>query len=247
MFNIQGSEIIIILLLALVVLGPEKLPEAMRKVGKTVAELKKMSSGFQEEFKSVLDEPMREARATADLLKKSVDFTDGDLKSLGKRDKPKSGVMADAKVSDDAESASEKATPPAVPESGAEGDEGVDGHEQLGHDDESRTRPAGPAFHSAAPRATAADPVKVSAPFASWPPADSIDDTSDDIGVDTADETAGDRSLDSFVDPDSGSSDQPLSPPAADAAPVLPPPPAPATEIDLPAPTAASPDPTESS
>lgn len=244
MFNIQGSEIIIILLLALVVLGPEKLPEAMRKLGKTVAELKKMSSGFQEEFKSVLDEPMREARATADLLKKSVDFTDGDLKSLGKPDKPKSGVMADAKVSDDAESASEMATPPAGAASGEAGDGEVDGHEQLGHDDESRTRPAGPAFHSAAPRATAADPVKVSAPFASWPPADSIDD----ISVDTADETAGDRSLDSFGDPDSGSSDQPLSPPAAHAAPVLPPPLAPAAEIELPAPTgAASPDPTESS
>ena len=31
MFNLQGGEIVIIVLLALVVLGPEKLPDAMRK------------------------------------------------------------------------------------------------------------------------------------------------------------------------------------------------------------------------
>ena len=51
-FNLQGSEIVIVLLLALVVLGPEKLPDAMRKAGQFYAELKKMSSGFQSEFRS---------------------------------------------------------------------------------------------------------------------------------------------------------------------------------------------------
>ena len=58
MFNLQGSELIIILLLALVILGPEKLPDAMRKAGQFYAELKKMSSGFQSEFKSVVEEPL---------------------------------------------------------------------------------------------------------------------------------------------------------------------------------------------
>ena len=41
----------------------------------TYAELKKMGTGFQQEFKSAIDEPMREMRETADLLKKSVDFS----------------------------------------------------------------------------------------------------------------------------------------------------------------------------
>ena len=75
MFNLSGSEIVVILLLALVVLGPEKLPDAMRKFGKTYAEFKKMATGFQQEFKSAIDEPMREMRETADLLKKSADFS----------------------------------------------------------------------------------------------------------------------------------------------------------------------------
>ena len=76
MFNLSGSEIIVILLLALVVLGPEKLPDALRRAGRTYAELKKMGNSFQAEVKSVLDEPMKEMRETADLLRKAADFTD---------------------------------------------------------------------------------------------------------------------------------------------------------------------------
>ena len=67
-FNLQGSEIIVILLLALVVLGPEKLPDAIRKFTQTYSELKKMGTGFQSELKSALDEPMREMRETADMV-----------------------------------------------------------------------------------------------------------------------------------------------------------------------------------
>jgi sec-independent protein translocase protein TatB len=78
----SGTEIVVILLLALVVLGPEKLPDAIRKFGKTYAELKKMGTGFQQEFKSAIDEPMREMRETADLLKKSADFAP-DFSSAG--------------------------------------------------------------------------------------------------------------------------------------------------------------------
>lgn len=73
MFNLQGSEIIVILLLALVVLGPDKLPDAIRKFTQTYSEFKKMSSGFQSELKSALDEPMREMRATANLMRDAVD------------------------------------------------------------------------------------------------------------------------------------------------------------------------------
>jgi sec-independent protein translocase protein TatB len=72
-FNLQGSEIIFILLLALVVLGPEKLPGAIKKATQTYNELRKMSSGFQSEFKSAIDEPMREMRATADLIMEQAD------------------------------------------------------------------------------------------------------------------------------------------------------------------------------
>jgi sec-independent protein translocase protein TatB len=76
MFNLSGSEIVIILLLALVVLGPEKLPDFLRRAGRTYAELKKLGNNFQSEMRSVLDEPMKEMRETADLLQKSTQLED---------------------------------------------------------------------------------------------------------------------------------------------------------------------------
>ena len=93
----------IILLLALVVLGPEKLPEAMRKLGKMYGELKRMSTGFQEEFRSAVDEPLREfrkavdepmneIRSTANALRDSADFRR--FEAGERTEKPKSGDMA---------------------------------------------------------------------------------------------------------------------------------------------------------
>jgi sec-independent protein translocase protein TatB len=78
-FNLSGSEIIVILLLALVILGPEKLPDAMRKAGKAYSELRKMANSFQSEVRSVIDEPMEELRGTADMLRDATDFS-GDTK-----------------------------------------------------------------------------------------------------------------------------------------------------------------------
>ena len=50
MGNLGGMEVIVILLVALVVLGPKKLPEAARQVGRALTELKRISSGFQREM-----------------------------------------------------------------------------------------------------------------------------------------------------------------------------------------------------
>lgn len=72
MFNLSGSEIVVILLLALVVLGPEKLPEAIRRFGRVYGELKRMSTGFQSELKNAFDEPMREIRETTQMAKDAV-------------------------------------------------------------------------------------------------------------------------------------------------------------------------------
>jgi sec-independent protein translocase protein TatB len=68
----SGSEIVVILLLALIVLGPEKLPEAIRKFGRVYSEIRKISNGFQSEFKNAFDEPMKELRETAQLTRDAV-------------------------------------------------------------------------------------------------------------------------------------------------------------------------------
>ncbi|MGA1764281.1 MAG: twin-arginine translocase TatA/TatE family subunit, partial [Ilumatobacteraceae bacterium] len=44
MFNLSGSEVVFIAILGLIVLGPEKLPSAMRRVGKVYREIRNISS-----------------------------------------------------------------------------------------------------------------------------------------------------------------------------------------------------------
>lgn len=60
MFNVGGGEIIVVLLLALLLLGPEKLPEMARRVGKVLADIRRMTSGFEEEMRSAMDIDLRD-------------------------------------------------------------------------------------------------------------------------------------------------------------------------------------------
>ncbi|MEI7991187.1 MAG: twin-arginine translocase TatA/TatE family subunit [Actinomycetota bacterium] len=68
-FNITGGEVLIIAVLALIVLGPDKLPDFIRKAGRIYGEVKKISTGFKTEFKDVIEEPVREMQDTVNLAK----------------------------------------------------------------------------------------------------------------------------------------------------------------------------------
>jgi len=68
MFNIGGGEFMIIALIALIVLGPQRLPEAARKVGKVMGDLRRISSGFQNELKSAMDETKSTSTPARDVL-----------------------------------------------------------------------------------------------------------------------------------------------------------------------------------
>lgn len=69
MFNLTGSEIMFLLIIGLVVLGPEKLPDAIRRLGRLYSELKRMSSGVQTDFRKVMDEPLKEMFNTTNSMK----------------------------------------------------------------------------------------------------------------------------------------------------------------------------------
>jgi Tat protein translocase TatB subunit len=58
-FNVGTPELLLILLVALVVLGPTKLPEAARQVGRAMAEFRRISTGFQAEMRDALQEPVK--------------------------------------------------------------------------------------------------------------------------------------------------------------------------------------------
>jgi sec-independent protein translocase protein TatB len=55
--NLGAGELLIVFLVALIVLGPNKLPEAARQMGKIAAELRRLSGGFQAEMQAALREP----------------------------------------------------------------------------------------------------------------------------------------------------------------------------------------------
>jgi Tat protein translocase TatB subunit len=56
MFNIGGGEILVIAVIALIFLGPQRLPDAARKAGKMMRDLREMSAGFQREVQQAFEE-----------------------------------------------------------------------------------------------------------------------------------------------------------------------------------------------
>ena len=74
MFNVGGPEVLVIFLVALIVLGPQQLPKAMKTFGSVMGEIRKVSNSFQAEMRSAMDSVV-DASAT---------------------EKPQSGSMADA-------------------------------------------------------------------------------------------------------------------------------------------------------
>jgi sec-independent protein translocase protein TatB len=98
MFDISATELIIILLVALVVFGPQRLPELARKAGGWARSVREAASdlrrGLDDEVAG-LREPIEEARRTVEDVKRSVTGTGGEvqrtLRSIDGGMKPRSG------------------------------------------------------------------------------------------------------------------------------------------------------------
>lgn len=88
MFNLSGGEIVVLLLIGLVVLGPEKLPDAMRKFGRVYNEVRRVATGIQKDVTSTFSEPVSEIRKTANEARKI--FTGQDSQA-----EPSGGSMAE--------------------------------------------------------------------------------------------------------------------------------------------------------
>ena len=58
MGSIGAPEILVILVVALLVLGPDRLPDAARTAGRVLSEVRRLSSGFQAELRDAIQTPV---------------------------------------------------------------------------------------------------------------------------------------------------------------------------------------------
>jgi sec-independent protein translocase protein TatB len=62
MGNVGPEKLLLLFVVALIVLGPSKLPEAARTMGKILGEFRRISGGFQAEMRDALFDPVASTR-----------------------------------------------------------------------------------------------------------------------------------------------------------------------------------------
>lgn len=80
MLNFAPEKMMMIFFVALLVLGPERLPEMARKMGKLAAELRKLSGGFQDEMRRAVVDATADTTTTTSSSTSSTssEITEGD-------------------------------------------------------------------------------------------------------------------------------------------------------------------------
>lgn len=64
MGNIGGPELLVVLIIALLVLGPNRLPQAARSMGKAMAEFRRVTGGLQAEVRDAMSQLEHEVQGT---------------------------------------------------------------------------------------------------------------------------------------------------------------------------------------
>lgn len=106
MLNVGPGELIAISMVALIVLGPQRLPGALRQVGKFVGELRKMSTGFQDELRNAFDD------AEIEQARRTMEASTSESSPAAAKAKPidATGVEPTSVIDDDADRGPEPTT-----------------------------------------------------------------------------------------------------------------------------------------
>lgn len=119
MFDIGWTELIVVAVVMILVVGPKDLPKMLRTFGQTIGKVRRMAG----EFQSTFNEALREAEQQADIadMKKQVEKAGnfdplGDIKKSIETDrkaaKPAESAPATAKAADGAATAAAEASAP---------------------------------------------------------------------------------------------------------------------------------------
>ncbi len=79
MFNIGGGELLVIMLVALLVLGPDKLPGAAKQAGEFLNKVRSMSSDFRQEIRDAVPDEVLDLKREVDQTRQSLQRTATDL------------------------------------------------------------------------------------------------------------------------------------------------------------------------
>ena len=145
--NLTGGEMVIIALVALVVLGPERLPEMARGAGKMLHKVRTMTEGMQSEVRDVMADPsMQPLKELGELAarprQKLTEYArEAEAEERAKRE-AKEAAAAEADADADGADADGSDTDGATP-TDADSAAPVGDHEPTGTDDEAT--PATPA------------------------------------------------------------------------------------------------------
>ncbi len=105
MFGIGMPELLVILGLALIILGPKKLPEIARGLGKAMREFRRATDDMREQF----EEETRELKDATETLKEEVSFEEeGDEPTGGKGQESREEGTPSSDTSDEVEVTAEK-------------------------------------------------------------------------------------------------------------------------------------------
>ena len=77
MFNVGGGELLIIILVIIIFIGPSKLPEVANTLGRLSTTIRRFNQSFQDEIRDSFEDPIEEAareRGKQILSKESEDL-----------------------------------------------------------------------------------------------------------------------------------------------------------------------------
>jgi len=81
-FDLSSGEILLIVFVAFVVLGPKRIPEVARTLGKTMSEMKRASAGFKNEINKEVQRLDRQTNISELLSDKNIIAIDPFQKTL---------------------------------------------------------------------------------------------------------------------------------------------------------------------
>lgn len=115
MFNLGFSEVVVILIVALIFLGPSKLPDLARSIGKGMRELKKATDDLKGVWDEEVERPIDEVRphlAPPGVARGEVHALDSAWPEAGQADEPageaKATEATEATEATDSEASAEK-------------------------------------------------------------------------------------------------------------------------------------------